>query len=585
MFSGKKVNTIILMICLLSSIFTLALNTPKVEAATYSYTNTFRGLGHDGEIYKTDSVYVTPHNATTGESIDTTSSDIQIGQKYTAAVYDIWRGFLFFDTSSIPDDATVTAAILSLNTSNIETNYFNLTLQNGQPLYPNTPLALGDYYYDHYSGNGGTIITSALIENSYVNITLTEDGESWINIEEVTRIALLSDQDINYTAPINDAHINIYSAESGEDSSPILYVTYSMSFQYNVNLHGPYAEDGTRNYDGINCTFTRPNQATLSFELNGTYAATAQTDTRLVITSDVGGNYSRIYYLRYDQWYEDIYIFYPDELFATYYFTIVDFIGIEHGYLESILNVNGTDRIIERQKVDVSNEIPFILSWGSSYKFRLVCDSGSYIWESIIAAVDTSIVLTVSTLTFPADPTTIYNITLSAERTDGMTITALYSDAEELTNWVYIEIYEYGTTEAIYSTNNTGNEQSITWDEALPNSDYIVYFEIDHIDYGSLYWSFSCFSEITGYNPWSDFEVLGDWGSIDSTQIIAAFIVLAVFGGFSMGSVDVGIVATLLTAGVLNLIGWLNIPWDYFTIIFAFGLIVLISLRRRSPDQ
>lgn len=574
----NKLKTTILLACLVVSIFFVVMPIPETKAS-YSYTHTFYSTGYDGEILKSATTYLASHNATLGASIDSTSADIQIGQKYLAGTYYIYRGFLYFDTSPIPDDAIVTAANVSLNCSNIETNYFNLVVQDGQPLYPHTPLTLADFYSEHYSGMGGNVSTSSLIANDYVNLTLSSTGLEWINLEDVTELAFLSDQDINYTSPVNDATINIYSVEQGQNGGPILYITYSMDYRYTLNIHGAFNEDGSNNLDGLNCSVTRPNQVSDVFLINGTHTTYAQTDTRLLISIDVGGNLTRVYYLRYNQWYEDVYIFYPDEFFATYYITLLDTIGIQNGYLESILNVNGTDRVIERQRVDVVNEIPFVLSWGTSYRFRLICDRGTYIWESLIAGVDTSIAFTVTPLTFPAEATKIENITMSAERTNGLTIDFTYVDSEELTNWVYIAIYEYATNSLEYSTNNTGNSHSITWDSAIPSYDYTVYVEINHIEEGILSWQFSCSSEITGDNPW-DFSWMGDWGPFDSTQLIGAFLVLCVFGVFSRGSVDIGIMATLLTAGLLNLLGWLQIPWDYFTIIFAIGILVVVSLNR-----
>ena len=352
-----------------------------------------------------------------------------------------------------------------------------------------------------------------------------------------------------------------------------------MDYEYSVNLSGPYNEDGTRDYAGINCSFTRPNQATLNFELNGTYGASAQTDTRLVIVSDVGNNYTRIYYLRYDQWYEDIYIFYPDDLFATYYVTLVDYVGVTNGYLESILNINGTDRVIERQRVDVVNEIPFILSWGTSYKFRLVCDEGTYTWQSVIAGGDTTFSLIITSLIFPPDAIHISDITLSATRTADITIQALYDDEAELTDWVYISFTELTETTPTYYTNNTGNTQNITWSDALPTKAYVVYFEISHQEEGTLTYSIVVPTLITEDNPW-DFSWLGDWGGIDSTQLIAFFIVIGVFGAFSIGSVDVGIVATLITAAILIFLGWLDISWTFFAFVFCLAILMVVSIKK-----
>lgn len=575
---GKKTKTLLILLCLFLSLFVVCFFATPVQAETTNIVTVECGT-NDGYIWDQNIVYATLHDQATGSYVVDTSTQLVVGQRYYDSTYRIFRGFIYFDTSFIPDDATIDNATLSLNVSSVPTSDWNLTIQNGQPTYPHTPIASGDYYYGYYSGNGGNISTSEMSVNTRFNITLEATGLDWLDLDGTTKLALLSDADLNETAPTTEDMLILYSTEYGTESAPKLYIGYTIESNYVVNLYGPYTEDGLRNYDGINCTFTRPTQAPLTFELNGTYGATAETDTRLVIVSDVGGNYSRVYYLRYDQWYEDIYVFYPDSLFTTYYVTLADYVGVTNGYLESILNVNGTDRIIERQRADVTNEIPFVLSWGTSYKFRLICDEGTYTWQSIVAGGDTTFSLVISSIIFPPDSIHISDITLSATRVDDITIQALYDDDAELTDWVYISFTELGETTPTYETNNTGNTQNITWSDAVPSKNYVVYFEISHQEEGTLTYSIVVPTIADETNPW-DFSWMGDWGGIDSTQLIAFIIVIGVFGAFSIGSVDVGIVATLITAAILILIGWLNIEWTFFAFVFCIAILMVISIRK-----
>jgi len=496
------------------------------------------------------------------------------------------RAFVYFDTTSIPDYATINNATLSLR---VKTLYFppaknwNLSIQNGQPTYPHEPMDTDyDFYHAYYSGDGGNISTSEMSAEAYFNITLTTTALDWIDVDGTTKLCLRSDADINNTAPVGNDLITLYTAEAGTSYSPILYVGYTTTEIFTVNLYGPYAEDGTRDYDGINCTIDRPFFAPITTELNGTYSTDIQIeeDTPIVITSDVGGNVSRIYYLRYNQWYEDIYIFYPDTLYTTYYVTLVDYVGLTNGYLETLLNINGTDRIIERQRVDTVNAIPFVLSWGTSYKFRLISDEGSYVWHSIIAGSDTTLSLLITSQQFPPDTIHIGDISISATRTADITIQALYEDDAELTDWVYISFTELGETTPSYYTNNTGNSHDISWSDALPTKDYVVYFESSHQEEGSLTYSIVVSTLSNEDNPW-DFSWLGDFGGVDTTQIVAVFIVLAVFGGFSYGSVDAGIVTMLITAAILIYMGWLSIEWSFFAIVFCIGILVIIGIKKK----
>ena len=580
-----KTKTISLLLALTISLF-VAIFSVQPSYASTDYIITVDCQSYDGYLYDANAVYSTVRNQTTATVIDTIAT-LAIGQSYSGGLYKVYRSFVFFDTSSIPDDATIDNATLSFKVSTVPPSgkNFNLTIQNGQPTYPHIPLEIGDYSYQHYSGDGGNISTSEMVAGNYCNLSLSTTGLSWIDLDGNTKLVLRGDADLNATTPTTFDILSLKSTENGAASTPKLYIGYTVAYNYAVNLYGPYNEDGERNYSGINCTFTRPTQAPLNFELNGTYSPTAETDTRLVITSDCGSNLTRVYYLRYDQWYEDIYIFYPDDIATTYYVTLVDYVGLTNPYLESILNINGTYRIIERQRVDVINDIPFILSWGTSYKFRLICDEGTYTWQSVIAGTDTTFSLTVTSVAFPPDSIYIGNITLSATRTDDITITALYDDSAELTEYVYVSFTEYPDgTSASYYTNNTGNTQNITWSDANPNLAYAVYFSIVHEEQGTLTYTIVVTTLIDTDNPW-DFSWLGDWGGIDSTQILGVIIVFAVFGAFSYGSVEVGLVAMLLTAGILNLIGWLKIPWEYFTIVFALAILVIIGIKKSHQKE
>ncbi len=135
-----------------------------------------------------------------GGIIDTTF--IEIGQQDTGSVFHISRGFVFFDTSSIPDSATIDSAVLSLyGHQDLSAEDFSIIVQNGQPTYPHDPLVENDYNRDHYSGNGGSFNTNSFITDGYNDINLNSDGKSWINKEGTTKFCLRNDNEINNNAP------------------------------------------------------------------------------------------------------------------------------------------------------------------------------------------------------------------------------------------------------------------------------------------------------------------------------------------------------------------------------------------------
>lgn len=150
-------------------------------------------------ISNTDGVYATCHNAATG----TVGDSLTVGQ---IPGYSIYRGFVAFDTSSIPASATIQSAILSLDgaTDASVTDFDVVVTYNGT--LPHDPLAAGDFLYSQYSGNGGSFNTSTWSASSN-NITLNATGISWINKGGQTRLAIQSSRDISSTPPATNEYV------------------------------------------------------------------------------------------------------------------------------------------------------------------------------------------------------------------------------------------------------------------------------------------------------------------------------------------------------------------------------------------
>ena len=194
-------------------------------------TVTFYSSNSDGNIAAESTTYQTAHDATLGKAVDNISSTLAVGQiQHTNGIYEIGRGYLFFDTSTIPDDATITSATLSIwiNTDFSEQD-FDITIQNGQPIYPHDPLVIEDYYYSNYSGSGGSQNTSNFILGEYSSITLNETGISWINKTGTTKLCLRSSRDIDSTSPVPDRkeYITVAANEFAiPDKTAKLEITY-----------------------------------------------------------------------------------------------------------------------------------------------------------------------------------------------------------------------------------------------------------------------------------------------------------------------------------------------------------------------
>jgi hypothetical protein len=183
-------------------------------------TLSVESLSNDGYIYNSNSNYNTAWGASTG-TVSDSDYYISIGQKKVVSpstAYYVYRGFLLFNTSSLPTNAYIDNATLSLyKKDDYSTTDFTITIQNGQPVYPHNPLQAGDYNKECYSGNGGGLNTAYFVDGRN-NITLT--NLSWITKGGTTKLCLRSSRDINRTTPTGNEYVNVYSHK---DSLPDNY--------------------------------------------------------------------------------------------------------------------------------------------------------------------------------------------------------------------------------------------------------------------------------------------------------------------------------------------------------------------------
>lgn len=233
------------------------------DTSGYSTTTTFYTTSSDGYIWDKDTSYTTVHDSTSG-TVDSTR--VRVGQQYntSSGYYYVMRAFVFFDTSTLPDNATITSAILSLYCGNDASDTdFDIVLQNGQPTYPHDPLQSADFLYSYYSGNGGSLNTSGIVNLAYNDLTLNSTGIGWISTTGTTKLCLKSSRDINNNTPTGFEDVSFETYENGSDYQPKLTVTYdpvSVSYEitglevsqdYQIWIDGAYDHDETTDASGV----------------------------------------------------------------------------------------------------------------------------------------------------------------------------------------------------------------------------------------------------------------------------------------------------------------------------------------------
>jgi len=203
----------------------------------------FSPLAQDGYIENSDldggAPYVEVHDATTG-IVYGDNNVFQIGQDHYKEVEDyayfIDRAGIYFDTSSLPDDAGIlptnggyTGISLYCSRKAVQEGYdFNVVVVSGADLldYTLKPEDYGHLLEDNDSR--GSINTASITENEWCVIPLNSIGVSEISKTGVTKFGVKSSRDIAVDPPTGTDQqlVQFDSYEAGADTYPKLEVDY-----------------------------------------------------------------------------------------------------------------------------------------------------------------------------------------------------------------------------------------------------------------------------------------------------------------------------------------------------------------------
>ena len=199
------------------------------QAAASPNQMTFYSTASDGTVWAEGFNYSAVHGAPSW-GVYLGYEWLAVGQQSSAlsvSHFELYRGALFFDTSSLPDDAIMSSAVLSLygdyDGSNVD---FDITVVGGLGLHE--PLNITDYHTLMLkTESGGSFNTSGFSTSGYNDIPLNETGRGWISKTATTKLGLRSSRDIVPTEPPSLEVVQVYASEKGEGFKPRLVVTYS----------------------------------------------------------------------------------------------------------------------------------------------------------------------------------------------------------------------------------------------------------------------------------------------------------------------------------------------------------------------
>lgn len=244
-------------------------------------TFTISPTTNDASINSHSGTYATARAAASGTIQD---GSLAYAGQYLYAIYTyyIHRAYMSFDTSSIPDDATIDAVELQIFINTKYGSGWSLQLQDGTPTYPHTPVEAGDYDQSNYSGDGGSLAVASMTTGQYNTITLNATGRGWISKTGNTKLCLRSTEDIGDSAPTGNEYCTFGQSNDIPGHRPKLVVTYtnvtyptvstdaaSSIARTTVTLNGTLDDDGG---EACNCCF--------EWGVNKTYGTTTAVQSK-----------------------------------------------------------------------------------------------------------------------------------------------------------------------------------------------------------------------------------------------------------------------------------------------------------------
>jgi hypothetical protein len=259
-----------------------------------------------------------------------------------------------------------------------------------------------------------------------------------------------------------------------------------------------------------------------------------------------------------------------------YYVSVTDFAGLTGAYIYTLRNVNGTTRIMEKQPLDVMNNIPFWLITYSQYTLKIISDQGTFTWNLPADTIGTkSFIITKDMVT---QVSTARTFTVQATRLNGTVINIEYYDPTSSTVSVTtaIKYYSNYVWNTAYTQTDYSNDIDFNWTSAESTREYVVVVTATFTD-ETLTWQFGLGIPEPSNLFSTSLNLFGEWG-FPANQVPGIIIAGLFFGLLSWRDTEIGCGIGLAVTALLCIVGLLDVP--VMAIAMGFMLVIFMYLHK-----
>lgn len=278
---------------------------------------------------------------------------------------------------------------------------------------------------------------------------------------------------------------------------------------------------------------------------------------------------------------------YANETWALIYqYNIKDYSNVltSPAYLEAHRIILGADELITSMAImDTLNGIPLILQYSALYEIVVkMSDNSTYSQGFILAGDDLEINILLKEMTFTQTAQLSYKwVTVEAQRPNNTWIqfawdNTLTPDYDISTGTLYL-YFRNGTL--VTSSDCSAESGTFNYYTADNLTDYRVKTSFSHEYLGAINYEKVLPGAEAGASDFPDLSVLGTFGGIDMTKILAYASMFIVAGGVSFISVPLGALGLISLAGFYSWRG--IIPVDSTFLWTVMGLVALLFLASR----